>query len=198
VFEDPISNAASQPEHSEASLLPRVDRRAVEMRAYAVRFDNSIVDLRVVDLSYDGCAVETNERLISGELLKLSVLGRGFVRATVRWYKDRKAGLLFEPERHEHVHKERIAERLEIAAKVGLRRSASLSFPVRIFDLTRFGCKCEFVDRPQVREPVWVRFPGLDLLQAEVCWVANSNVGLRFANTIHPAVFELLLKRLQP
>jgi hypothetical protein len=87
------------------------------MRAYALRFDNSIIDLRLRDLSYDGCTVETTEALIPGELLKLSVLERGFVRATVRWYKDRKAGLQFDPERQEREHRQRKADRVQITAQ---------------------------------------------------------------------------------
>jgi hypothetical protein len=196
VCEFEVENAAWQPEPPQSAVVARAERRLVEMRAYAIRFDNSILDLRVVDLSYDGCAIETNERLVPGELLRLSVLGRGFVRATVRWYKDRKAGLLFDPDRREREYKERVEERLEVTAQVTLRRSSRTGYPVQTFDLTRFGCKCEFVERPQIRERLWIKFPDLDSLQAEVCWLADSTVGLKFLTPIHPAVFELLLERL--
>lgn len=189
--------AARHPQSHKQVRPPRVDRRAVELRAYAIRFDNSILDLRVVDLSYDGCAVESDERLIPGELLRLSVLGRGSAKATVRWYKDRKAGLLFEPDSTHHLKKERAAERIEVTATVGLRRSTRPNYPARVFDLTRFGCKCEFVERPEIGERLWVKFATLGLMQAKVCWIADSNVGLEFDNPLHPAVFDLLVKRLQ-
>jgi hypothetical protein len=173
-------------------------RRAVEKRAYAVREDNSVLDLRVVDLSYDGCRVETLERLVPGEMLKLSVLGSGFVKATVRWYKDRLAGLLFDPDQLPSTYRERNAERLHIAAQVSLRRSGRLGYPVRTSDLSPMGCKCEFVERPNIAERVWVKFAGLEAIEAEVCWLVGSCVGLKFKTPIHPAVFELLLARLQP
>lgn len=194
----PIKPSVRSHRGNRADLISRAERRVVELRAYAVRFDDSILDLRVVDLSYDGCAVESTLRLIPGELLKLSVLGRGFVKATVRWYKGRKAGLLFDAKRRIPDQQERKAERLHIIAEVSLRRAGRINYSVRTSDLTRFGCKCEFVERPDIGERVWLKFGGLESLEAEVCWIAESSLGLKFKTPIHPAVFDLLLERVQP
>jgi hypothetical protein len=194
---EPNEGTSPRRRGSDARGITNVGRRAVERRAYAVRHDNSILDLRVLDLSYDGCAVETIERLVPGELLNLSMLGRGFVRATVRWYKDRRAGLLFDPDQLPNTCRERAAERLPIAAQMSLRRSGRLGYPVRTSDLSVLGCKCEFVERPSIGERVWVKFAGLQAIAADVCWLADSNVGLQFRNPIHPAVFEVLLHRLR-
>lgn len=194
----PVTETDLAPEPAEAFLPQRSNRRTVELRAYAVRFDDSIIDVRVLDLSYDGCAIETNVRLIPGELLKLSVLGRGVVKSTVRWYRARKAGLLFDPERKTREHQERAAERLAVAAEVSLRRSGRISYQVRTYDLTPFGCRCEFVERPTIQERVWVKFAGLESLLAEVRWIEGSSLGVKFDNPIHSAVFDLLLDRLRP
>jgi hypothetical protein len=193
-----VDEARRQRRISENGGISNVGRRAVEKRAYAVREDDSVLDLRVVDLSYDGCRVDTTERLVPGELLKLSVLGGGFVKATVRWYRDRQAGLLFDPDQLPSTYRERIAERLPVAAQVSLRRTGRLAYPVHTSDVSLMGCKCEFVERPGIGERVWVRFAGLQAIEAEVCWLADSNVGLKFRTPIHPAVFQLLLDRLQP
>lgn len=192
-----IRNAAVAGNKAGITVSPRSVRRTVQMRAYAVRFDDSIIDLVVLDLSYDGCSVKTATKLIPGELLKLSVLGRGVVNATVRWYKHRRAGLLFDPERRAHWHRERAAERLEIAAEIFLRRSGKGAYQVRTLDLTRFGCSCEFVERPAIDDRVCVKFAGLEALGGEVRWIAGSSLGLKFDKPIHPAVFELLLQRIQ-
>ena len=58
------------------------------------------------------------------------------------------------------------------------------------------GCKAEFVERPKLDEHVWVRFDGLEALEAMVCWVRGFEVGLEFENPIHPAVFEMLVSKL--
>jgi hypothetical protein len=45
-------------------------------------------------------------------------------------------------------------------------------------------------------EIVWVKFEGLDSLEAHVCWVEGSAVGLEFKRPVYSAVFEVLLARL--
>ncbi len=62
-----------------------------------------------------------------------------------------------------------------------------------MFDVSRFGCKAEFIERPALYERVWIKFDGLDLIEAIVCWVEESNLGLMYKNPIHPAVFDMLL-----
>jgi hypothetical protein len=181
----------------EAPAAKREDRRLVEMRGYIVRADDEIVDVRVLDLSYNGCSIETVVPLIEGEVVKLSVLGRGAVTATVRWYRARTAGLLFSSE-HSRAAEAAPRERALVESEALLRRSGKLGFRVVISDLSTTGCKCEFVDRPDIREHVWIKFPGLDSLEAEVCWVSGCNVGLKFCNPIHPAVFNVLAARLNP
>jgi len=173
----------------------RQERRPVEMRAYVVRSDKSMVDVRVLDLSYNGCSVETVTRFVPGETVTLSVLSCGIVRAKVRWCKGRKAGLLFVRERGLQQHRERCAERVTLFGEIDVRRTGTIGYRVLCFDLSRHGCKCEYVERPRIEEKVWVKFPGLESLEAQVCWVEGSECGLRFARPIHPAVFDLLLLR---
>ena len=196
VYEAPHRLAFRSVDRAETRFIPRTERRQVELRAYAVRFDDSIVEMRILDMTYDGCGIETTTKLIPGELLRLSVLGRGVGKATVRWYNNRKAGLLFDSDRQTNVPRDRAAERIEVSAQVSLRRTGKLAYAVRTSDFTRFGCACEFVERPNINERVWVKFEGLEVLQANVRWIAGSSVGLKFGTPLHPAVFELLLRRL--
>jgi hypothetical protein len=163
-----------------------------------IRSNKTIVDVKVLDLSYDGCSISTVVPLLPGERIKLSVLGRGAVSASIKWYKGRKAGLLFETGRVSRTHWPRKAERIEVSAEASLRKSGRLSFRVSTFDVTRFGCKCEFVERPAVYERVWIKFDGLDPIGSTVCWVEGSCVGLMYESPIHPAVFDMLLARLSP
>ena len=46
-------------------------------------------------------------------------------------------------------------------------------------------------------EHVWIRFPGLEPIEGEVCWIDQPHAGVSFTNSIHPAVFDLLLERLR-
>jgi hypothetical protein len=91
----------------------------------------------------------------------------------------------------------RKSARVSIAAMVKLRRRAHHNFTVQVFDLSREGCKLEFMERPQLDETVWVKFEGLEGLEATVCWVKGNCTGVEFVRPIHSAVFDHLVNRLR-
>lgn len=88
-------------------------------------------------------------------------------------------------------------QRVEIEAEVTFRRAGKLNFRVRIYDVSPEGCRAEFVDRPELGERVWIKFDGMHSLEADICWIAGPKTGMRFAQPIHPAVFDSLLARLR-
>ena len=90
----------------------------------------------------------------------------------------------------------RRTERLPLRAEVHLRRPGQLSFLVEVFDVSPQGCKIEFVDRPKVADAVWVKFVGLEAIEARVRWIEGHIAGVQFVNEIHPAVFENVISRL--
>lgn len=92
----------------------------------------------------------------------------------------------------------RQSERFPVSAEVGMRRQSRRCCRVGIYDLSRHGCRTEFIERPQIHEYVWVKLDGLEPLGAYVCWVDGFQAGLEFDCPIHPAVFNLLLSRLPP
>ena len=176
------------------------ERRAVALRASATRSDASVVELTITDLSHNGCGVECPAQLVAGERLVLDVAGRGKAPAHVRWADGGRAGLAFisaapEPAVTDQV--ERRSERVSVSAEVALRRAGKLHFQVRVFDVSPDGCKAEFVDRPELHEHLWIRFPGMEALEASVRWIAGPCAGLQFARPIHQAVFDLMLARLR-
>lgn len=91
----------------------------------------------------------------------------------------------------------RKSPRVSIAAMVKLRRRGHHNFTVTVFDLSLEGCKLEFMERPQLDETVWVKFEGLEGLEATVCWVEENVAGVEFVRPIHSAVFDLLVSRLR-
>ena len=177
---------------------PRHDRKPVELTAYAVLEDGTTTDVTLLDLSYEGCRVRPATELAPGTRIKLSVLRRGGIDAEVRWFKDGLAGLVFDaPEAHQpRRHWPRKSERVAVSADVIMRRPGQPNYQVRVLDASPHGCKVEFVDRPCANERMWIKFEDLEALEAEVAWVEGHVTGLRFAKTIHPAVFDLLVERL--
>ena len=175
----------------------RSERRAVRMRGFCVLEDGATHEIFVLDLSYEGCGIETPVPLEPGQAIKLSVLRRGAIDAVVRWYRDGKAGLAFVPvEPEAKAHAPRRSERIALAADISLRRIGRSTFRINVTDLSPEGCKVLLVERPAKDERVLVKFDGLEVLEADVCWVDNFTAGLSFEKPMHPAVFDLLIERL--
>lgn len=173
----------------------RAPRRPVEFPGHLVLAGEILLDVRLVDLSYDGCQIEVPRQLSVGEHVQLSVGGRGKIPATVRWFRAGRAGLKFaEQEQPNELLKRKGPRRGEgMAAQV--RRLGRLTYSVQLRDLSPDGCQTEVVERPGLDEVMQVKLPGLETISARVRWVDNYVAGLKFERPIHPAVFELLLER---
>jgi hypothetical protein len=187
---DPTRPEPVQP-HAE-----RQERRPVRMHGYVALDDGSIAEAVLVDLSYDGCSIETAADLRVDQPVTLSVLRRGAVEAVVRWASDGRAGLHFKALVGEKEQQPRVAERVSVDAEIMMRRLGQNNYRVRVFDLSPEGCRVELIERPREGEQMMLRFEGMETLEAEVCWVNDFVAGLRFEKPFHPAVFDLLVARL--
>jgi len=182
----------------DARPLDRNERKPVKLRGVAVRRGGSSVDVVLLDLSYEGCGIETPLELEPGEAIKLSILCRPAIDAVVRWYEKGRAGLVFGAEDpQEKAYLTRRSVRVALGGQVTLRRLGQNSYRVRVNDLSPEGCKVDLVERPRVGEHMLIKFDGLEALDAEVCWVDGFVAGLRFQKPIHGSVFDILLERLK-
>jgi hypothetical protein len=189
----PPSKAPDQPDQ----YTDRSERRPVNLTGFLALADGSTSEITVLDMSYEGCRIATVVELAAGQPVKLAVLRRGAIIASVRWAEDGQAGLVFAAEAEaEREHWPRRSERLDLVAEVTLRRPGKQNYRVRAYDVSPEGCKVELIDRPEVGEQLWIKFDGLESLHARVCWIESSRAGLEFDRPIHAAVFDLLLARL--
>lgn len=176
----------------------REPRRPAALEGHGVLDDGTSFGIFVVDRSYCGCQIETTLALLPGVKFRISVLGlEGPTEATVRWYKNGRAGLTLGSENvSQKAETPRKHPRLRVSAELSLRRMGRPQYRCRLFDLTPTGCKVEFVERPKPDEVLWIKFGDLSSIEATVRWVDGFYGGLEFARPIYPAVFELLLARL--
>lgn len=194
-----LRSAASFSEKARKPGRAREARRDVKLPAVALLGDAAAVCVTVLDLSYDGCRIESALVLLPGVQFTLSVLGLGKMPANVRWYSNGFAGLSFRPDPIEPAAETpRQHERVSLEAKILLRRAGRKNYVVQTTDVSPSGCRIEFVDRPSLGERHWVKFDGLEAIEGEVRWVERFNAGLKFVRPIYPAVFELLLAKLRP
>ena len=152
--------------------------------------------VELFDLNYGGCSIRAPIPLCAGDRIKLTVHERGSIPAEVRWCKDGRAGLDFSVSEESREEVSRKDPRVPLKAEAIVRARGKPSYRLAVHDLSTAGCQVEFVERPCESDRVSIKFFGLDALDATVCWVERSTAGLAFTNPIHPAVFELLLDRL--
>lgn len=173
----------------------RATRRPVAFPARLAVAEGSVVDVRVVDLSYDGCQIDVAKALIDGEQVQLSVGGRGMIQATVRWCRGGRAGLKFAEEARPATAIKRNPNKNASGMPARLRRLGRLNYSVELRDLSPEGCMIDLVERPSLGEVMQLKLPGLETIPAHVRWIDNYVAGLKFDRPIHRAVFELLLER---
>jgi hypothetical protein len=90
----------------------------------------------------------------------------------------------------------RRSPRIELDAEALVRRSGGHRYRIRLFDLSRHGCKVEFAERPTLEEKIWIKIEGLDGLEGLVRWTDGFIVGVDFLRPMHAAVFDHVVKRL--
>lgn len=80
--------------------------------------------------------------------------------------------------------------RVSFTAEAGIRRSGGRAFRVNVYDLSRVGCKIEFIERPSLEERVWVKFDNLEAIEGVVRWIDGYTGGVQFKQPLHEAVFR--------
>lgn len=67
---------------------------------------------------------------------------------------------------------------------------------VRLRDLSSHGCSVELVDRVQVHEVLWVKFPDIEARRGVVRWEKDYTCGIEFDAPFHPAVIDVIVIRM--
>ncbi|MGH6706227.1 MAG: PilZ domain-containing protein [Sphingomicrobium sp.] len=93
--------------------------------------------------------------------------------------------------------KPRKAERVSLRADVDFRRAGDHRYRVNILDFSPEGCRMELPVNVSPGDIIWISLPGLESIQAEVCWVKEWTVGVEFTRPLYPSVFELVRERMR-
>jgi hypothetical protein len=88
--------------------------------------------------------------------------------------------------------------RLPLEADVEFRRKRETRYRIPMYDLTPQGCRIASPERLLSGEMIWVQLPSLESLSCSVKWTAQWQSGVEFDRPMHPAVFDMMSRRLAP
>jgi hypothetical protein len=93
--------------------------------------------------------------------------------------------------------KPRRTERVQLRADVDFRRAGDHRYRVNILDFSPEGCRMELPVKVSSGDTIWISLPGIESIQAEVCWVKEWTVGVEFSRPLYPSVFEMVRERMR-
>ena len=88
------------------------------------------------------------------------------------------------------------AERVALRAEVRSRHAGGKPYPTDIRNLSPGGCCIELPYKADLGERLWVTLPGLQPIEAEVCWAETYVAGCAFKTPLYPAVFDHIRNRI--
>jgi hypothetical protein len=86
--------------------------------------------------------------------------------------------------------------RVALKSEVTVRRIGGFNFQVTLSNISAGGCNVELLEAAEVGDSVITRFPQLEPLSSRVCWIDGRSTGVEFMSHIHPAVLDLLVRKL--
>lgn len=90
----------------------------------------------------------------------------------------------------------RRAERVSLHANIDLRRLGDHRYRVQLLDFSALGCRIEAPVKVSLDDNIWISLPGLESIQAYVCWVEGWTAGIEFERPLYPSVFEAIRDRM--
>lgn len=84
--------------------------------------------------------------------------------------------------------------REKVKARASFRETGSGAFEVELSDLSPHGFGMVTFGRPAVGTRIWVKLPGLQSLEAVVRRVDGNVHGCEFAQPLHPAIADHLVR----
>ncbi|MCM8557676.1 PilZ domain-containing protein [Sphingomicrobium sediminis] len=88
-------------------------------------------------------------------------------------------------------------ERVALEGEVRSRHPGSKAYPTTIRNLSPGGCCVDLSYSPKHGERLWVTLPGLQPIEAQVCWNDGWTAGCAFTTPLYPAVFDTIRQRME-
>ncbi len=87
------------------------------------------------------------------------------------------------------------ARRAEVTLLCEVRQGSRPWKLVRLEDISQTGFCITWLPESAIDRPLRVKIPGIQILSAKVCWQRGKAVGCEFAEPLHVAVFEHIVRQ---
>ena len=87
-----------------------------------------------------------------------------------------------------------VAQRTRLAILCEVRQGIRPWKMARLSDLSETGFKLAWLPDYNPGQPLKIRIPGIETLNARICWHEGKQIGCAFASPLHVAVFEHLVR----
>ena len=92
----------------------------------------------------------------------------------------------------------RDSQRVGVAILCEIRQGTRPWKAARLEDLSPGGFRIGWLPDARPEIPLRIRIPGIQLLTARICWARDNAVGCEFAEPLHIAVFEHIVRSAAP
>ena len=89
----------------------------------------------------------------------------------------------------------RWGDRAEVALMCEVRQERDPWAMVRLDDISQTGFRVAWLPKCRADKPLRIRIPGLAMLTATIVWQEGRAVGCSFAEPLHVAVFEHIVRQ---
>ena len=87
-----------------------------------------------------------------------------------------------------------VAQRAQLSILCEVRQGMRPWKMARLSDLSETGFKLAWLPDYSPGQPLKIRIPGIEMLNARICWHEGKQIGCEFASPLHVAVFEHLVR----
>ena len=91
--------------------------------------------------------------------------------------------------------KGRVSKRMPVTLGAGLRQRGASGVTIQVVDLSTHGFRATTHLQLEVGTDVWLRLPGLESCHATVAWSKGNLIGCAFERPLHPAVFDMIVRK---
>jgi hypothetical protein len=91
----------------------------------------------------------------------------------------------------------RQSERRPLSCEIEFRRRGDVAYRVDLIDMSPEGCRINPPIRLNSGDGAWLKIPGMEAIPARVAWAKEWDAGIEFERPFYPAVFDMVVQRLE-